>query len=203
MKLGARRPPVGLRPWNDLFDTAEMEHVCELVGEDLRGIEVGAPSTLVAGLQRLLIERLDLFIADHETGARRAGYVHVRAARQLRETAESVCDALSATMVAPGAIQDLPARLRAAWLEFIAMYSAPRVYHDKPKQVLQARLNGKAGGRKSPLKAQIAATARRISAAGATEQHELAGKVARVVGCTPAYVRTVLGAGNKRNKPVG
>jgi hypothetical protein len=124
-----------------LFDTGEMEHVCDLVRDSYDPAPEGHRSGLAQSLTRLLLRPVESFIDRlHETG-RGASAAEFDAADELRTCVENVAKLLtmsddgtefaSCTKDEAGKLAD---DLRAAWTRFIAYAGAYRMYSDLPRE---------------------------------------------------------------------
>lgn len=202
-KVAAKRKRRRVGVWLDLFDPALMERVCDLVREAALGVGFGLRPAIVDQLRERLIDVLFKYIDAHPPSRPGGVGIHTRAAAELIDVTEAVCSDLE-TRAGFDDVQarELGRRLRCAWIEFIAMGAAPLMYDNVRKAAEIAAAAGRLGGRPAQKKQRVLDVARRLQAAGSTLPHELAGKVANQVGCSPDYVRKVLSAPPKRqDKP--
>lgn len=119
--------------WFELFDTAQMDHVCEAARVNVLNVAHGEPSDMHVPLRRWLLDPLDAYLQDHWSAA--ATYVHVQAAERMRDAVERLADRFADRW--PFGVDEAQreaAALRFAWLEFIAYGAAHHVYHLAPKR---------------------------------------------------------------------
>jgi len=144
----------GLPSWLELFDTGEMDHVCDAVRVNIVNVSGGYPSLMNEPLRKYLLAPLDDYLAEHwEQGSRQ---VHVDAAQRFYEKAEKLAELFEDQW--PFDEEDGKAwayGLRFAWLEFIAYGAAHRMYHDLPaeqKQRVAASKKLRGNGRELTVK---------------------------------------------------
>lgn len=125
----SRQPAV----WFELFDTAQMDHVCEAARINVLNVAHGEPSDMHVPLKRWLLGPLDAYVQEHWSPG--ASYVHVLAAERMRDAVERLADRFADRWPfdADDAQREADA-LRFAWLEFIADGAAHHVYHGGPKR---------------------------------------------------------------------
>lgn len=142
MKKPAPTYKLGDEQLFQLFDTGEMEHVCDLVRESYDPAPEGHRSGLAQSLTRLLLRPVESFIYRlHDTG-RGASASEFDAADELRACVENVAKLLtmsddgtefaSCTKDEAGELAD---DLGSAWTRFIAYAGAYRMYADLPREL--------------------------------------------------------------------
>ena len=139
-----RKPKV----WFELFDTAEMDHVCEAARVSVLNVAHGEPSAMHVPLRRWLLDPLDAYLQEHWRPG--VNYIHVQAAERMRDAVERLADRFADRWPFDGDdAQREAAALRFAWLEFIAYGAAHHVYH----LALKRHKHGKDAASSGPRKA--------------------------------------------------
>lgn len=175
-KKNAKGPPL----WFELFDTGEMDTVCEMVRSDIQAATLGAAPALHYSLRGILLDRLSRYMADHYRASpdARAQALNngaltqadqsesYRAAERLHAVVERLADDFEDRYPFDAGAADARAFvLRFAWLEFIAYGSAYLVYWEKLKAWNQrTRVSKKPRGRAKGVTAED--LAKQILAAG-------------------------------------
>ena len=151
----SRKPTV----WFDLFDTGQMDHVCERVCTAILDVAQGAQHDMHIPLRRWLSGPLDAYLRDH--WRRGVNNDHVLAAQRFHEVIERLADRFADRWPfdADEAQREADS-LRFAWLEFIAYGAAHHVYHDGPRRQKHA-----AGAATAPRKPETRALTPAIAAA--------------------------------------
>jgi hypothetical protein len=143
--------------WLDLFDTNHMEHACEAVQGGIEGIAAGGGRSLQVPLNETLLAWLDAYLAAHWREG--VTLLHVGAAERLHEVASGLVGKIhDGHPFDPGDGADVSARLRSAWVEFIAVGAGPRMYHDAAREWEQRAKAARAPrGRAKEFSAQVLA----------------------------------------------
>lgn len=137
-----KKPAPTYKPGDDklfpLFDTFQMERVCELVEDSYDPAPEGHRGRLSQSLTRLLIQPIESFIERlYETG-RGVNASEFEAADELRACAENVAESLATSddgTCAKHEAGELADDLHRAWIKFIAYASAHRMYADLPREM--------------------------------------------------------------------
>lgn len=185
----------GSDPWTDLFDPYLMGRVCDLVHGHVGAAAMGHPSGLHEPLRAYLLAPLQAYIKQHWRPSIRGVQGHIQAAEQLHEVADVLADLFEGRYPFTSADADrYRESLRQAWLEFMAMGSAHRMYDDLPRERAQrAEAAKKPRGRAAGITPQIVAD--RLKRAGVSVlSQELAAEIAREfkVGESTVYRRLKL-----------
>lgn len=143
-----------------LFDTGEVDHVCELV-RDLHD------QALASSLRKLLLVPIDQFIDRLHSTGRGVCAEEYPAATMFRKKVDEVATLCEGGLLDVDAATKLANDLESSWLRFIARAGAHRMYDDLPRDLGQAherKLNGEKGTKiakekaakaRAKLKAQI------------------------------------------------
>ena len=126
-----------------LFDTGEMEHVCDLVFNCHDPAPNGYRATLSESMEKFLLAPTEKFINRLYESGRGSNAVEFDASVGFRDCIENVMKLLSLSSedgeMPAEVAQEMARDLRLAWLEFIAMSAAHRMYSDLPKQLEEAK----------------------------------------------------------------
>lgn len=151
-----------LADWSELFDTGEMDHVCDAVRVNIVNVTVGEPSDMNLPLRKWLLVRLESYVEAHWVAGQ--SQVHVLAAERFRVAVERLADLFEARypFIEPAGRIEADA-LRLAWLEFIA-YGGAHWMLDRPRRVARStQAAGNKRGRAKKLTAEL--LAQRVKAA--------------------------------------
>jgi hypothetical protein len=126
-----------------LFDTAEMDHVYDMVADCHDPAPKEHRSTLGDSLSKFLLSPLEKFICRLYESGRGSNASEFDACVSFRDCIENVMKILSLSNdeggMPPEVSREIAQDLRAAWMEFIARSAAHRMYHDLPNALENAR----------------------------------------------------------------
>lgn len=124
----------GTIQWLSLFDTFEAEHVCELIAEDFKAQSMdGFTPRLHVSLRSILVKNLNEYLED-QSPPKNGRRIDIVAALTLLELTVSLANRIERKKCR----QKDALALRQLWMEFIAMGSAHRMYHDLPIEKVKA-----------------------------------------------------------------
>lgn len=127
--MATKRKPTA---WLELFDTAEMDHVCEAVRVNVVNVSLGEPSNMHIPLRRWLLAPIRAYLSDHWEAGKY--HIHVKAAERFNDAVETLAERFEDRYpFGADEGETWATHLRFAWLEFIAYGAGHRMYHDIPR----------------------------------------------------------------------
>lgn len=124
-------------PWRDLFDSALMLRVVDLVAEEFARLTAGVPATLQSSLQERLCKPLEVWLSTNWSPGRR---LDLQAAQRLHDVASGLAERLTVQHPPmPGEADEYSAELLTAWQGFRAEAASWHVYQGEPERSRKAR----------------------------------------------------------------